>query len=118
MQSRLPSGSSPHAPSPFLRAAFSNIGRDSWALLESQDEIADRGINLAFPTPAVEDIEVARVGLKAMAFQVRPKQAAQIVRRRRLTESANIIAAALNCEQRGTANAAGIDVPPAVRNFR
>src|SRR4051794_40497267 len=95
------------------------VGRDltilplyaTLSILDSR--VAPGGVNLRLPARAAEDAVVARSGLKVMALEVGPQRRAQIVRRHRLPDGADVVPLALHREQRRAADCPRIDAAAA-----
>src|ERR1700682_123864 len=74
-----------------------------------QDRVAHDRINLAVPTLAGKHAVVPDARLHVVALAVWPDPAAQILRRQRLAERADVIALALDRQQRGLVDRLRLD---------
>ncbi len=74
-------------------------------------DVADDGVDLARPAPAAEDAVMADAGLHVMPPQIGPDLAAQLLRRERLADGADIVLLALDREQRRAPDRPRIDQP-------
>src|SRR4051812_9427665 len=70
-------------------------------LLRHVDRFPDDRVDLLLPALAAEDAVVADAGLHVMRAQVGPQAAAEILRRQRLADRADVVALAFDREQRG-----------------
>src|SRR6185503_16175549 len=73
------------------------------------DELADLGIDLGAPAPAVEDAVMADLGLNVMRLLGSREAGAEIERRGGLADGADIVVLALDTEERGALDGARLD---------
>ena len=81
------------------------------ALFVGQDGVSHQGVDLAGPAFAGENPVMADAGLHVMRLHVGSQAAAQVLRRERLADGADVVALALDGEQRGAADGARRDQP-------
>src|SRR5262245_29634148 len=105
-------------PSHFCQAISARLGRPGAAtrnagpqcgheaLFARQDHVAHDGIDLLLPALAREDAVVADASLHVVAAHVGLDALAQLMRRRRLAQRANVVALTLNRQKRGAADRA------------
>ena len=74
---------------------------------EAADDVAHDRIDLVLPAPAAEHAVVADAGLHVVGAQVGPQLAAQVLRGERLADRADVVAFALDRQQRGAADRRG-----------
>src|SRR5262245_54565526 len=82
-------------------------------LIARQDHVFQDWVDLSGPALAAEHAVVANPRLHVMPFAVGPQAGAEIVRRDGLADRADVVAFALDREQRGLADRLGIHAMPA-----
>src|SRR5437764_13058856 len=97
-------------PSPSLSPKGERNMSGGAALFVGQDRVSHQGIDLAGPPPAAEHAVMADAGLHVVFLAIGPEAGAEIVRRHGLADGANVVALALDGEQRGAADRLGVDV--------
>src|SRR6516164_683519 len=78
-------------------------------LLARQNHVAHDRVDLLLPAPAREDAVVANARLHVVAAHVGFDAPAQLVRRRRLAQRADVVTLTLDREKCGAANRAWLD---------
>src|SRR5258706_9978935 len=86
-------------------------------LLGYLDDIAHLRIDAGLPALAAENAVVADAGLDVVALEVRPHAGAQVLRRERLADRADIVALAFDGEQSHAADRARLDLAAAHREL-
>src|SRR5262249_11255354 len=105
---------SPRTSQPFCRCfSLWSQGAETFAplLFVGQDGVAHQGVDLAGPAAATEHAVMAHPGLHIVFFAIRSQAAAEIVRGHRLPDGADVVALALDSEQRGAADRLGANAP-------
>ena len=117
---RCSTGSAGRRPRPYPRApprpdrastsppACGRDGADA-QLLAGEDGVADDRVDLPVPLAAAEDAVVADARLHVMALAKRPEAGAEVVGGGGLAERADVVALALDRQQRGAPDPAGLD---------
>src|SRR6202042_2002900 len=80
------------------------------ALIARQNHVLQNRIDLVLPALAGKHAVMADAGLHVVALEIGAELAAQVVRRHRLADSANIVALAFDGEQHGTPDRGRIDL--------
>ena len=77
--------------------------------LRDVDHVAHDRVDLVLPAPAAEDAVVADARLHVVRAQVGPQAAAQVLRRQRLADRADVVALAFDRQQRGAPDRRRVD---------
>src|SRR3984957_12547916 len=95
---------------PGFRRRYDMARRRRARSIARQNHILQNRINLVLPALAGEHAVMADAGLHVVALEIRAQLAAQVVRRHRLADGANVVALALDGEQHGAPDRGRVDL--------